>query len=157
MYLHFFFFFLLWDIFFIFISNVILSQNHYPIPHPQLLEGCSPNHPLTPTSLPRHFLTLGHGAFIGPRVSLPIDTQQVHLMLHMWLEPWVPPCVLFCWWFSPWEIWGRGGSDWLILLFFRWVCKPFQLLQIFLQILCWGTHAQSNRWLLASAFVVIRL
>jgi hypothetical protein len=22
------------------------------------------------------------------------------------LEPWVPPCLFFCWWFSPWELWG---------------------------------------------------
>jgi len=24
----------------------------------------------------------------------------------MQLEPWAPSCVLFCWWFSPWELWG---------------------------------------------------
>jgi hypothetical protein len=96
---------------------------------PLLLWGCSSTHPPTPTSLPSYSPTLGHLAFIGPRASPPIDVRQCHLLLHRWMEPLVPPCVLFCWWFSPRELWD---SCWLILLFFLWSCKPLQLLQSFL-------------------------
>ena len=39
----------------------------------------------------------------------------------MWLEPWVPPCVHLGLLFS---CGSSGGSDWLILLFFPWGCKP---------------------------------
>jgi hypothetical protein len=61
-----------------------------------------------------------------PRTSPPIDARQCHPLLHMQLEPWVSPCVLFGLWFG-----SSGGSGWLILLLFLWVCKPLQLLQSF--------------------------
>jgi hypothetical protein len=80
---------------------------------PLLLSGCSPTHPPTAASLPWYAPTLGHQAFTGPRVSSPIDAQQVHPLLHMRLEPWVPPCVLFGWWFSSWEL----GRIWLTVCF----------------------------------------
>ena len=68
-----------------------------PFPVPVLLWGCSPTLPYTPASPPWHSLTEVHSAFLGPRVSPPIDAQQGHPLLHMRLEPWVPPCVLFGW------------------------------------------------------------
>jgi hypothetical protein len=117
------------DILCIYISNVS--------PFPGFPSGTSLSLPLSlllrvlpyppiPISPPWHSLTLGNWAFTGPRASPPIDARQCHPLLHIQLELWVPPCVLFCWWFSPWELWGSG---WLILLFFLWGCKPLQLLQ----------------------------
>ena len=86
-----------------------------PSPLPLLLWGCSPTHPPTPTSLPWHSPTLGHGVFTGPRASPLIDVWQGHPLLHMWLEQWVPPCVLFGWWFSPWELWDIWLVDTVVL------------------------------------------
>ena len=40
-----------------------------------------------------------------------------------------PSMCTFCWWFSPWELWG---ACWLILLFYLWGYKHRQLLQSFL-------------------------
>jgi hypothetical protein len=103
-----------------------------PIPSlPLLLWGCSPTHPTTSASPPWHCPSPGHWAFKGPRTSSPTDAQQGHPLLHMWLVLCVPPCVLFGWWFSSWELWGRG-SGWLILLFFLQGSKPIQFLQSFL-------------------------
>jgi hypothetical protein len=62
-------------------------------------------------------------AFIGPRTSPSIDAWQGHSLLHMKLES----CVPLCWCLSPGS-WG-GGVWLLILLFFLWGCKTFQLLQ----------------------------
>jgi hypothetical protein len=59
--------------------------------------------PPTPGSWPWHSPTLGHRAFMGPRVSLPTDDGQGCPLLQMQLEPWVPPCVLFGWWSTLWE------------------------------------------------------
>ena len=50
-----------------------------------------------------------------------------------------------------------GTSGWPTSLFFPWGYKPLQLLQSALQLLHWGTHAQSNGWLLASASICVRL
>jgi hypothetical protein len=109
-------FFLLLDIFFIYISNVIPFPGFSPeIPilsptlfFPYFYEGASPP---SPTSPPWHSPTLGHGAFTRPGASPPIDGYP---LLHLLVESWVTPCVLFGWWFSPWELWGQG-PDWLIL------------------------------------------
>jgi hypothetical protein len=50
------------------------------------------------------------------------------------------------------------GSCWLILFFFLWGCKPFQLLQSFLSpFLHWLPHAQSTGWLQASTSILVRL
>jgi len=66
--------------------------------------------PLTPTSSPWHFPTLGHWAFTGSRAFPPTDARQVHPLVHMWLEPWVSPCVLFGWRLRPWEFCGGGAG-----------------------------------------------
>jgi hypothetical protein len=107
-----FFFILLLDILFIYISNVIT----FPSPPfqkkkpthlsliPLLLWGCSPTHQPTPASPPCHSLTLGHWAFTGSRTSSLIDAQQGQSLLHMWLKPWIPQCLLYGWWFSPWKL-----------------------------------------------------
>jgi hypothetical protein len=109
------------DIFFIYISNVIsflsfpTSQKHHILSSlPLLLWGCSSTHPLPPPFLQFPYT----GSSIEP--SPPIDAWQGHLLLHMLLEP----CVVLCWWFSPWEFWGRG-SGWLILLFSYGVANSF--------------------------------
>jgi hypothetical protein len=102
------------DIFFIYISNVILfpglpptpPQTLYPIPSSSASVRVF-SHPPTPSSLPWHSSKLGHHAFIRPRASPPIDARQGHPLLHMGLEP----CVLFGWWFSPWELWGVWLAD----------------------------------------------
>ena len=131
-------FFLLLDIFFIYISNVILFPgfpsgnllSHAPFPASMRL---FPHLPTTPASQPWNSSRLGHQTFTEPRVSPPIDALQGYTLLNMQLEPWVAPCVFFGWWFSPWEIWGWGAwSGWLTLLFFLWGCKHFQLLRSFL-------------------------
>jgi hypothetical protein len=93
------------DIFFIYISNFItfppFPSENYPIPSPLPLFT---NQPI-PAYLSWDSSTLGHRTFTRPRASPLIDVPQVHPLLHMRLEPWVPLCVLFCWWFSPWELW----------------------------------------------------
>lgn len=90
--------FLLLDIFFICISNVIPFRS---FPTRNL-----PSHPVPPASLSCHSPTLGHQAFTGPRDSPPTDALQSHPLLHIQLVPWVPPCVHFGWWFSSRKIWG---------------------------------------------------
>jgi hypothetical protein len=50
------------------------------------------------------------------------------------------PCVLFGWCLVPGS---SGESGCLILLFFLWRCKPFQLLQSF-WVLHWVPHAQAD-------------
>jgi hypothetical protein len=72
------------------------------------------------------------------------------------MESWVPLCVLFGWWFSPWELWGRG-SGWFILFFFLWGCKTFQFIQSFPSFLHLGPCAQSDVWMQASISVLVRL
>jgi hypothetical protein len=90
------------------LSPFPVSPPHTPIPShlPLLLWGYSSSHLSILISPPWHSPTVGHHVFTGQRASSPIDIWQGHLLLYMWLEPWVPPCVFFCWWFSPWEIWG---------------------------------------------------
>jgi hypothetical protein len=70
---------------------------------------CSSIHPL-PLPGPGISLTLGYRTFTGPMASPPIDEQLGHPLLHMQLEPRVPPCLFFCWWFSPWKLYG----SWLV-------------------------------------------
>ena len=70
----------------------------YPIPRPP---APKPTHF---HSWPWHSLILGHGTFIGPRTSPPIDDQLGHPLLHMQLELQVPPCAFFDWCFSPKEL-----------------------------------------------------
>jgi hypothetical protein len=88
----------LFDIFFIYISNVI--------PFPSFPSGDPPySFPTPPAYQPTHtcFLALAF-PYTGPRASLHIDNRLGHPQLHMQLEPWVPPCVFFGWWFSLREI-----------------------------------------------------
>jgi hypothetical protein len=94
------------DIFFLYISNVILFPGFPfenvlfpPYPFPLLT-----NLP-TPASWPWHSPILEHRTFTGPRSSPPIGDWPGHSLLHMQLEPWVPPGVFFGWWFSPRELW----------------------------------------------------
>jgi hypothetical protein len=84
-----------------------------------------PSHPPLP-SLPGIPPTLGHRAITGPRTSSPVDAQQGNPLLHMWLESWVPRVYSLV---GGLVSGSSGGSGWLILLFFLWGCKPFQLLQ----------------------------
>jgi hypothetical protein len=90
------------------LSPFLVSPVKTPIPslHPLL------TNPPTPTSLSWHSPALGHGAFSGPKASPPTDVVQGHPLLYMQLELWMPPYVLFCWWFSPWKLWGY----WLICI-----------------------------------------
>ena len=100
----------LFDIFFIYISNVIPfssfppSWKHpitssYPVP----IWGCSSTDPPTHTSPPLIPLYWGiYLAFIGPRTSTSIDACQGHPLLHIQLES----CVLLYWWVIPLEFWG---------------------------------------------------
>jgi hypothetical protein len=97
--------YILLDIFFIYISNVIPfpsfpSENH-PSPPPPSAPQPTHSH-----SWPWHSPILGHSTIIGPRASPPIDDWLGHPLLHIQLEPQVSPCVFFYWWFSPWELWG---------------------------------------------------
>jgi hypothetical protein len=87
-------------------SQLPLHKPPIPSPLPLPLWGCSSTCPPTPASWPWHSPRPGHPAFTEPRASPIIDVQQGHLLLIMHLEPWVPPCTLFCWWLSPWELWG---------------------------------------------------
>ena len=73
------------------LSRSPLRKPHIPSSLPLILWGCSPTRPTTPAFLPWHYPTLGHGAFPGPRASLPTDVWQGHPLLHMWLEPWISP------------------------------------------------------------------
>jgi hypothetical protein len=67
------FFLFLLDIFFIYISNVILLPS-FPSEKSPILYTLSllPNPP-TPTSWPKHSPILGHRTFTEPRASSPID------------------------------------------------------------------------------------
>jgi hypothetical protein len=85
-------------------------ETPYPIPPPPASMQVLPTHPPT--------LPPGPGiAHWGIEPSQeqgppPIDALQGHHPLHIWLELWIPPCLLFGWWFSPWQLWGRG--IWLV-------------------------------------------
>ena len=89
------FFFLdfFFDIFFIYISNVIpfpgSPEVPYPIPLPPPPASMRvfPHLPIHSHLPPWHSPTLGHQAFTGPRASPPIDVRQDHPLLHMQLEP----------------------------------------------------------------------
>jgi hypothetical protein len=120
----FFEFLFLLDIFSIYISNVI--------PFPGFPSKTSLSYPSSPCSpiypLPLFSPKLGHQTFSGPKTSPPIDVQQGNPLLHMQLESWVPPCVLFCWLFSPWELW----EYWLVHIFVPPIGLQTQLLGYFL-------------------------
>jgi hypothetical protein len=151
------FLFLLWEIFFIYISNVIPFPGSpflvSPIPSslPLLLWGCSSTHSPTPTSLlsfPLHWDI--YCTFIRTKTSPPLMHDKAIL------------CYICSWghlysFIDGLVSWNSGGSDWLILLFFLWGCKSLQLLQSFLQFLHWRPHVQSNGWLQASASVFVSL
>ena len=78
---------------------VYSPKTPYTIPSPS-----SPTHSLQVLGhgIPLH---IGHRAFIGHRVSTPIDDWLGHPLLQMQLEPWVLPRVLFGWWFRFWDFW----------------------------------------------------
>lgn len=102
------------DLIFIDISSVIPFPGFSPTPETPyhiLLLG-APFNPPTPPILPRHSPTLGHQAFTGPRVSLPIDDKAIlcytcscsHEFLHVYSL--VGDSVT-----------GRSeGSGWLVLI-----------------------------------------
>jgi hypothetical protein len=119
-------FLLLLDIFYIYISNVIIfpgfpSKNTLPSPPPPV------NQPTHSASLSWDSPTLGHQAFSGPRATPPTDVQKGHTLLHMQLEPCVPPWVLFG------LVVGKfGDTGWYIWLFLLWGYKLLQLLLSFL-------------------------
>jgi hypothetical protein len=103
-----------------------------PSPHPP----CSPNHPLPLPSpgIPLHW-GIEPSQDQGPLLPLMTDLT----LLCIQLEPWVPPCVLYCWWFSPWELWGY----WLV----HTVVLPLELqtpLFPWVLSLAWGPCAQSS-------------
>lgn len=103
-----------------FISSFLVSplETTYPIPPTPCFYVGVPQHihPLLPLHLriPLHW---------GIKTS---QDQGPLLPLLQNKAPWVAQCVLFDWWFSPWKLWCVcvGGSDWLILLFLLWICKP---------------------------------
>ena len=103
----------LFDIFFIYISNVIPfpgfpSENPlYFLLYSLLLPG--PGSPLYWGIEPSQ----------DQGLLLPSMTDWAIPLLHMQLEPWVPPCVSFRWWFSPRELWGY----WLVHI----VVPPMEL------------------------------
>jgi hypothetical protein len=99
-FLVFLFSFCLYDILFIYISNVIPFPNFpstNPLPHPPpppgFHEGAPPP---TDPSQSWHSLTLEYQAFTRPRASPPIDTRYGHPRLHKQLEPWVSLENLLC-------------------------------------------------------------
>jgi hypothetical protein len=61
------------------LSPFLISLLKIPLSHPPPLFTDSP----TPTSLSWHSPTLGHQAFIRPRISSLIDILQGHPLLHM--------------------------------------------------------------------------
>jgi hypothetical protein len=104
---------LLLDIFFIYISNVILftgllpHKAPYP-PSPCLYEGAPlPTHPLLLScpGIPLHW-GIEPPQAQGP--LLPLMSNK-NILCHIW----VLPCVFFGWWSSSQELWGSG---WLTLL-----------------------------------------
>jgi hypothetical protein len=113
-----FFFSLLLDIFFIYISNTpfpgLPSGNPYPSPPPTVSMKVLA-HPPTPAFPLWHSPTLELRNPSGPRAAPPTDVQQGHLLPHMQPVPWVLPCVFFGCWSNPWEL-GVGGSGLLTLL-----------------------------------------
>jgi hypothetical protein len=76
------------------------------------------------------------------RAPFAVMPEKAHPLLHIQLEPWVSPPTP-----SDYSLvgslvpgrWG-GASDWLILLFFLWGCKPLQLLFL---LSCRGVLPQS--------------
>jgi hypothetical protein len=109
LFVYFIFYFWIFYLFtFLLLSPFQISAPRNPLSHPFsscFYECVPPTHPPTPASLTLHSPTLGHLAFVVPRVSSPIDALQGHPLLHIWLESWVQICVLLGWWFRPWEHW----------------------------------------------------
>jgi hypothetical protein len=131
-----------------------LQKPNIPPPLTLLLWGWSPNRPPTPHSLPWLSLILGHGAFTGPRASLPIDAKQGHPLLHMQLEPWVIHDHSLVRDVVP----GSSGGVWLVDI----VVLPIGLQNpsapsVLSLTPPLGSHAQSNGWLCAFASVFVRL
>jgi hypothetical protein len=112
--------FILLDIFFIYISNVI--------PFPGFLSGKPLSHSPSPcfydcVPTPTHQLLPHHSGIPLQWVSepsqeqgplLPLMSDKAILYYIFSWSTWLPPCVLFGLWFSPWELWVSG---WLILFF----------------------------------------
>jgi hypothetical protein len=86
-------------------------ETPYPIPLLLLLWGCSFTYPPTPTFPPLIPIHWGiYRAFLGPRISPPIDVWQGHPLLHMQLEP----CILLGGGLVP----GNSGMFWLVDIIF---------------------------------------
>jgi hypothetical protein len=131
------FLFFFFDIFFIYVSNVILFPS-FPAPPPR-----SPlSHSLSPCFY--------EGA---PPPTSPLPPPRTSISLHWDIEPSLDqrpllplmPNKVILWYICSWSYGSlpvyldsslvpgsSGGSGWLILLFFLWGCKQLQLLQSFL-------------------------
>jgi hypothetical protein len=156
-----FFFFLLLDIFFIYISNVIpfpCSPSGNTLSHPTspcFCKGTPPSiHPLLPPPPSHGIPYTGASSF-----------QRTKGLSSHWC-PTKPSSATYAagpMGPSMYSLVGNlipgssGVSGWLILLFFLWGHKPLQLHQYFLWLLHWGPCAQSNGWLWAFASVFVRL
>jgi hypothetical protein len=81
-----------------------LPETPYPIPPAPASMRAFLHHPPIHSYFPAlDFPTPGiYQAFIGPRISPPIDVWQWRPLLHMQLEP----CIFLGWWLSPWELLG---------------------------------------------------
>jgi hypothetical protein len=110
------------------LSPLLVSplETPYPIFPPSASVRVLTTLPTTPSSLPWHLSTLGHGAFAGPKDShwCPSPTKAIlyyncgwsHGTLHVYSL--VGGLV-------PGSSGEGGGSGWLILLFFLCVVNPF--------------------------------
>ena len=122
---------------------VPLPQTPYLLPSTYFYEGTHPPiYSLLPycPSIPLHW-GIKSPQDQGPPLPL-IPDKAIHCYICSWshgslhVYSWVGGLV-------PGRSGGRG-SDWLILLFFLWVCNLLQLLQSFLEFLHWGPCARSD-------------
>lgn len=88
-------------------------------------QGCSPNHPLSPTHLSQPPPPLGHQ--ISPELGASSSTKTTSYVLWPMYAPWLMAK-------SP-EARRSLGS--LILLFFLWGCNSLQLLWLFPKLFKW--------------------
>jgi hypothetical protein len=163
----FFYFFNLLVILFIYISNVIffpVFPSANPLSHPSF--SCLYDSAPSPTPTPHYCLSalafpLRHWAFTGPRGFPPGDAWQDNTIILCYIcscSHGPPHVYSLIGGLVPGRFFlGGRGSDWLILLFFLWGCKPLQLLQFFSYLLHWVPHAHSDGWLWEATSIFVRL
>jgi hypothetical protein len=125
------------DIFFIYISNVIpfpgFPSPRNPLSHTPstcFYEGVPPStYPLPPPlpSIPLHW-GIKSSQDQGPLFSL-ISNKAILCYICNWSHRFLHVCYSLVDGLVPVS---SEGSNWLILLFFLWDCKPLQLLRYFL-------------------------